>query len=222
MCRNRSRNTGATRFCVLVAVGFFISFLSLSASARQPLQSRFGFKVVLAAGWIQVSVAETKRLGAGVDGATLGVPNADKDTLSQIIEQIKTGNVEFYLDTLNSTKEFTNNVSVQLREKSEDYVHATRTEIERLCRGLKSGLAGALGTAVQVKECVSTSSNGTPGLAYRYYIPALNKFIVQYEVPFDATRTAIIVGGGTGEGEGDHRITLCINSLLRAITRRQR
>jgi hypothetical protein len=222
MCRNRSRNTGTTPFGVLVAIGFFISFLSISASARQPLQSRFGFKVLLADGWVQVSIAETKRLGAGVDGATLGVPNADKDTLSQIIEQIKTGNVEFYLDKLNSTKEFTNNVSVQLREQNEDYAHATRTEIETLCRGLKSDLVGTWGTAVEVKGCVSISSNGTPGVAYRYYVPAQNKFIVQYEVPFDATRTAIIVDGGTGNGDGDHRITLCINSLLRAITRRQR
>lgn len=210
-----------SRLCFVLAVVFapFTAALAeLPSSSR--FRSHFGFNVDLPQGWALLGPSEASRKVTPLNAADLGLPKTNSKELNQYLERAKTGQVEFYLDTLLSTETFTNNISVQLQKGSQDYSQYSQKEVDTFCNQLPTDLEGVWGTPVAVKGCQLASSNRTSVLAYSYIIPARNMFVLQYEVPFDTDHTLVVVGGGRRDKEVISRVQPAVKAVVTSITER--
>ena len=210
-----------SRLCFIVAIVFAPLFATL---AESPISSRFrsnfGLNVDLPQGWMLLGPSEASRKVAPLKAEDLGLPKANPKELNQYFERAKTGQVEFYLDTLLSTETFTNNISVQLEKGSQNYSQYSQKETDAFCSQLAPNLGKVWGTPVTVKGCQIASSNRAAVLAYSYVIPARNMFVLQYEVPFDANQTLVVVGGGRLDKEVIARIQPAVKAIVTSATGR--
>ena len=202
-----------------------VIFTPFSVTLAEPppsthFRSNFGFNVDLPQGWVLLGPNETSRKVAPITAVDLGLPKANPRELKQYLERAKTGQVEFYLDTLLSTETFTNNISVQLENGSQDYSQYGQKEMDAFCGQLTPDLGKVWGTPVAVKGCQTSLSNRTAVLAYSYVIPARNMFVFQYEVPFDANHTLVVVGGGRLDEEVISRVRPAVKAIVTSITGR--
>lgn len=210
---------------VLLCLALSSAVVLGTASATEPpssttFQSAYGFTVQLPRGWVLLGPNEASRKGAQLNAQELGLANADQRELNTYLQRVKTQKVEFYLDALLSNEEFTNNVSVQLEKGSQDYSQYSPAEVSAFCGQLAPDLAKVWGTAVEVKGYQIASSNGAAIFAYSYVIPAQNKFILQYLVPFGANRTMVVVGGGRLDKKVVPRMQAAVKAIVTSITGR--
>ena len=179
--------------------------------------SSFGFSVDLDTGWVLLTPDRVTDSAAALTAATLGVPDMSQPELNEIVERIKTGQVEFYFDSVLSVPDLTNNVSVQLRDGTQDYGPASESEISALCASMPKELEALWGTPVDVRGCKVVSSNGKAGLAYTYVIAANNMFVMQYELPFGASQTALVVGGGRLDNDVMTRVVTAVHAIAKSV-----
>jgi hypothetical protein len=207
-----------SRLCFVLAIVFapFAATLAeLSSSSR--FRSHFGFNVELPQGWVLLGPSEASRKITPLNAADIGLPKANSKELNQYLERAKTGQVEFYLDTLLSTETFTNNISVQLEKRSQDYSQYSQKELDTFCSQLTADLERVWGTPVTVKGCQLASSNRVSSLAYSYIVPARNLFVLQYEVPFDTNHTLVVVGAGRRDKEVISRVQPAVKAVVTSI-----
>ena len=202
----------------VVFAPFAATLAELPSSSR--FRSHFGFNVDLPQGWVLLGPSEASRKVTPLNAADLGLPKANPKELNQYLERAKTGQVEFYLDTLLSTAAFTNNISVQLQKGSQDYSQYSQKEIDAFCSQLTADLERVWGTPVTVKGCQLTSNNRISVLAYSYIIPERNMFVLQYEVPFDTNHTLVVVGGGRRDKDVISRVQSAVKAIVTSITGR--
>jgi hypothetical protein len=140
--------------------------------------------------------------------------------LNDILDRVKTGQVEFYFDSSLSLPQFTNNVSVQLRPGTQDFGQASESEVSELCASLPKGLEELWGVPVEVRGCKIVSSNGKAGLAYTYVVAANDMFIMQYELPFGTSQTALVVGGGRLNNDLMTRVVTAVHAIAQSVMAR--
>jgi len=196
----------------------------LCASAADPTsssRSTFGFAVELPSGWVLLGPNEAAGKTARLTPNQLGLKASQKD-LDEYCQRVKKGKVEFYLDALLSTEQFTNNISLQLEDEANDYSGYTPEEIRTFCTTLSADLSKTWGEPVSVKGCEVVSSNNSAVLAFSYIVPTQEKFILQYVIPFNEKQTMLLVGGGHLNKEVIGRMQMAIRALAAGITGRRK
>jgi len=106
---------------------------------------------------------------------------------------------------------------VQLKPRTQDYAQASQDEVDALCASLAKDLEEVWSTPVDVRGCKIVSSNGKAGLAYSYVIQANDMFVMQYELPFDASQTALVVGGGRLDNDVMTRVVTALHAIANAV-----
>jgi len=167
-----------------------IGIASAQAGAAE-YRSSFGFPFELSSDWLVLTPGEVTKLYRDETLDSLDI-DADPATVRGILERVKQGEIEFYFDRKHSTKDFKNNISVQLMQGTRSYTAAAAREV---CRLLPEELPRVFGSPVEVSSCGPGEMHGIRFLTYAYFVPAQKVHVVQYEIPYLSDTTLVLVGG---------------------------
>lgn len=206
-------------FAVALAVAPFCT-LSAESPPQSRIKSSYGFEVQLPQGWVMLGPREASRKATALSPADFGLAKVSQKVLGEYLERAKTETIEFYLDALLSTEEFTNNISVQLEQGSQDYSHYSTADVGAFCEQLGPSLEKVWSTPINTKGCDVVPSNGSAVLAFSYVIPARNMFVIQYEIPYDSTHTMVVVGSGRLGKDVAARVQSTTKAIATSITGR--
>lgn len=187
-------------------------------------QSTFGFPFELSKDWLVLTSKEAAGKFEAESLKSLGLEFGDQENMKSVLEKVKSGKVEFYFDRKHSTKDFNNNISVQLADGGEQ---PTAQDANEACASLPGEAAGLFGSPVKMKRCGIAEHEGIKYIAYEYEVPKLAMSVIQSELPFLAG-TSIIVASGSNTAGLEHvrkaheQITRSIISYASAAKARQK
>lgn len=172
---------------------FLVPLPALAADYR----SGFGFGFQLSDDWLVLTRPQVQKTFQNESQASLDLPSMDRSTFDQILQKVKSGQVEFVFDRRYSTKDWNNNISMQRMP--------ARTEAPSLiaqasCPALAAHQQATLGSEVKVASCGVRTIADVSFVAYEYRIPAQDVSIVQFEIPFGFQGTLVLVGGSNDAG----------------------
>lgn len=174
------------KLLLLLAIGI----ASAQAGAAE-YRSSFGFPFELSSDWLVLTPEEVTKLYRDETLDSLDI-DADPATAQGILERVKQGEIEFYFDRKRSTKDFKNNISVQLMQGAQQY---TAEAVRQVCRLLPKELPRVFGSEVEISSCGTGEMHGIRFLTYEYFVPAQQVHVVQYEMPYLSDTTLVLVGG---------------------------
>lgn len=195
---------------------FLLSFMSIAALAAEPIQpkefkSNFGFKAKLDSGWVLLGPSLAGK--EFQDIASLAPHGIDEEEASTYFERIKSGKVEYYLDSLMSESTFRNNVSVQLMHAERDYSSIDQEGLNEICTIVEEELSQVWGAPVVLDKCLVQKAKGVAFLALIYLVEQHNIFIVQYEVPLSSNVQVVIVGGARPDKQAEQRVVNAASAI---------
>jgi hypothetical protein len=167
-----------------------IGIASAHAGAAE-YRSSFGFPFELSSDWLVLTPTEVTKLYRDETLDSLDI-DADPATAQGILERVKRGEIEFYFDRKHSTRDFKNNISVQLMQGGQPY---TTEAARQVCRLLPEELPRVFGSAVEIASCGTDELHGVRVMTYEYFVPAQQVHVVQYEIPYLSDTTLVLVGG---------------------------
>ncbi len=203
---------------------FFLLMIGIASQAgAAEYRSSFGFSFELPEDWLVLTPAEVAKHYRNETPESLAI-DGDQATAQGILDQVRRGEIEFYFDRKHSTKDFKNNISVQRMQGSQTY---TETAVAELCRSLAEELPKVFGSKIDIASCGSAEMHGIRFMAFEYFLPAQQVHVVQYEIPFVADSTLLLVGGAHREGlerlkSAEAAIADRINSFTRERMERTR
>lgn len=180
---------------VLLALAAFFVLPACAADYR----SKFGYAFQLSDDWVVLTYGELIKLAGEATPQSLGLTGVEPTELKQTPAKVKSGQVEFYFDRKHSTQAWNNNISVQLAPARS----ASIAELAKTCPSLGAQLRGTYGPSTRMAECGRRVQSGVEYLAYEYVIATEGVTIVQYEIPYAAQGTLVIVGGSNAQGLKD-------------------
>lgn len=168
-----------------------VACIASAQAGAAEYRSSFGFPFELSNDWLVLTPGEVTKLYRDETLDSLDI-DSDQATALAILERVKKGEVEFYFDRKHSTKDFKNNISVQLMQGAQQY---TAASVKDVCRLLPKELPKVFGSEVKVSSCGSGEMHGIRFMAFEYFLPVQKVHVVQYEMPYVADTTLVLVGG---------------------------
>jgi hypothetical protein len=160
-------------------------------------RSSFGYSFQLSKDWLVLTPKEVSKQYESETIKALNLEFADRNNAQSILERVKTGKVEFYFDRKYSTKDFKNNISVQIMPGSHT---PTAQEVKEQCSAMPNELRSLYGSGVKVGNCGLATSHGVAYVTYEYFVSQQGVTIVQQEIPYVSNSTAIVAGGSNAAG----------------------
>lgn len=146
---------------------------------------------------------------------TLGISETvDKNAFDEILEKVKSGNIEFYYDKKYFHKEFKNNISVQI---SSPLVFTSMQEVNQACEGIPAELEKIFGEPVKLHSCKYVKLNGWPVFHHAYSVPSQNLTIINENVHVNKQYSIMFVGGSGNGMEGLHRSRAVQQTLIESV-----
>lgn len=189
--------------------------VSLKAHAAD-YRSNYGFSFQLPAEWLVLTPAQVQKTYQGESLKSMELAIGDRATFEAVLQKVKAGEVEYFFDRKYSTREFKNNISVQLmppRPETPDQI------AKDSCPSLAMSLRGLYGAEVKVTSCGIQTLAKVPFVAYEYRVPSQGVNVIQFEIPFGPKGTLILVGGSNDAGLAHVRVaqTSIADSAARSI-----
>ncbi len=207
-----------------ISILTFLSVLFFSTSniayADVKLESYFGFTTTLEDGWFVLNPNTVAAINSGETLESLGVSDKpDKEVLNSIMEDIKSGNVEFFYDKKYFNEDFKNNISIQLAAPQVfESVEHLQSVMKEQCGTITKDLQDILNEEPIVHSCNVLPSNGFAVLHHAYTIPSQNVVIINENVVINSKFSMIFAGGGISDGEGIKRLRKAQETIVHSFT----
>jgi len=199
----------------------FLSFFSVCLWAEAPITSSFGFSAEMPDDeWFVVGPKEVAKLSQNESLDSLGVQKIpDDELLGEILEKVKSGNIEFFYDGRYIRSDFKNHVSAQLDEPLVfDSVEEMRTSFDEQCASLPEELSAMYGEAVELHSCQLAAMNERAIFHHAYTLSSQKITIINEQIPVNSNYSIIFVGGSGNDNEGLYRVRAAQQALVEAAT----
>jgi len=173
-----------------------LASVPLGATAAE-YKSSFGFTFKLSGDWLVMTPAEVSKEYEGKTLESMDLGGVDQTMAAEILEKVKTGEVEYYFDKSSFGSEFTNNISTLLMGGGQI---PTPESVKALCPTAKSELENVYHEPVKMTYCRYAKANGVPYLAFEYLLTKTKMTVVQREVPYLPNAKLVVVGAAKGSG----------------------
>ncbi|MCP5268041.1 MAG: hypothetical protein H6943_03265 [Zoogloeaceae bacterium] len=199
-------------------VSFVICVVIASSATAAEYQSHFGYSIQMSDDWLVLTPNEVAKFSADTTPQSIGLSGVPQAELQATLEQVKSGQVEFYFDRKYSTRNWNNNISAQMKPARGESIK----ELAKQCPGLTSQIRAVYGPSTKVTKCGEKTTSGVAYLAYEYEIPSERITIIQHEIPYGLRGTLILVGGSNPQGlkqlksAQDHVTTMAVKQLKAA------
>jgi hypothetical protein len=192
-----------------------------SSKERSPLlannaadyKSVFGFSLKMSDDWLILSSREMEKIDSVESLDRLNLLAVDKTVAAAVLNDIKSGKVEFLFDKKFSSNDFRNNISIQSKPMAK---MPSGQDIRQICSSIPQHLATLYGSAVSMSRCGSYLSNNTRYIAYDYYVPAEKIHVLRYMIPF--RKDTLVVVSASNEAGLEH-VRATQKLLLTEVTR---
>lgn len=198
---------------MLKKFAFIIFGLCLSFMVgAEEYRSAFGYSINLPSSWIVLSPQTVKKAYKSENLSSLGLESVDRETALEILEKVKSGQVEFYFDKAFSTPAFKNNISVQIADG--EIIHNTK-ELKVTCDAVPEELSRIFKTKIALKQCALKSFGSTKYSVVEYSgsLPGLTT--IQNEFALDKNKKLVVVGGSNDAGLAHLRVAQ--SALVKSI-----
>ena len=175
---------------MMKTIYFFALLLISFTSHAATYKSEHGFSVNLDNDWIVMSNANAKNKASAIK--SLQSINIGKEKAEKIISRITDSNVEFLFAKKGSSKDFTNNISIQ---KGAGATARTPEQAEAACKTLQPELQKLYKETVAVTQCGMISVDGYAFMSYEYKDAIPGVTTIQHEFQFTPNLTFITIGG---------------------------
>lgn len=181
---------------------FFALLLLAFNSHAVTYKSEHGFTVKLDNDWIVMSHTNAQKKASATK--SLESINISKEKAEKIISRIIDSNVEFLFAKKGSSKDFTNNISIQ---KGAGATARTPEQAEAACKTLQPELQKLYKETVTVTQCGMITVDGYSFMSYEYKDAIPGVTTIQHEFQFTPNLTFITIGGTLADSAATIRAT---------------
>ena len=132
-------------------------FLALSnITFAKEYQSSYGFSIDVPEYWLVLTPNELKNNPDLFDFENADFGGLDKTLLKQVINKIKTGNIEVYFNQNTSDIEFSDNINII---KQIGRIPVSRNETSKFCNDFEGQLSQYFGRKINLYQCKTVTIN---------------------------------------------------------------
>ena len=133
-----------------------IFFASSSITFAKEYESSFGFSINVPEHWLVLTQSEIKNNPDLFDFENTDFGNIDKNLMKQVINKIKTGNTEMYINQNTSDYTFSDNINIM---KNIGRMPTNIDEVNKYCNDLAQQLSHYFGRKINLYQCKTTTIN---------------------------------------------------------------
>ena len=195
----------------------FIAFLLVTfapQSHAETVRSSFGFTIDVPSHWLVVTQQEIQDNATRFEEASTGgaLGSIDPQLMQQVVDQVKDGSVEIYLNQDTSDDTFTDNVIIM---KQSNRIFEDKTYLATLCAALPPQLSQAYGKTVEVYQCDARGLNGRTALYLEFDGAVEGTRSMQHQIEKSPTATIVITATAKDKTLGQTRADF--NSMMQSV-----